>query len=319
MTITVTVTDIRTIADYVDPNSLIDVQAANELWMNFDDGSGNNIVRMDHDGNIVAYIDTPATPFTPFANDVLNGFVWYFRTNKLGKITASTASVAAEVTVSGIQGIWVSPFDGSLWCWTSGAPTTLKEINASGSTLNSYSLGVTPFDIEFDSSNNVWVTDSAATKTIRKVDRTGNTVTSYTLTTTYTLFFLAFDSGRNSIWIKTGGSVNGEIIEFDRSSTTPVQTVALNAAGFAVDPRLEYDAGRSILWFTNSTTDLVYGINTSDGSLFLSASVTNPTGPTVGYGSGNNAIYTVRDDGHVIKITWTTSSTGKLIPIVVNT
>ncbi len=274
--------------DYSDLDSLIFVPARNELWLFTYPSPGflNTITRVDPvSGSLIGYIDVGYEPYLPMRYDPVNQRMIVYiggGGGQLSVIDAQSADVIRTNAVASINGIWVDPLQGTVWITTS--PTsTLREIDpvtAIQPASRVFPLGVTPYDVAFDKDGLIYY-NSGGDKILRRVQNPSGSVQTFTLSTTYNISFMAYDSTRHGLWIKTGGTT-GEIIFWDINTQSITSTYALTGGGASFYSRIVYDSSRDVVWATNTATDKVYGINASDGSTYKSITLTDPTGPTIG-------------------------------------
>jgi streptogramin lyase len=196
--------------------------------------------------------------------DTVGGYVWGFNGvyNTIWRITTSDNSISQFTSID-VQNLWYDKTTGDLY--KGDADNFIYKLSKTNATVSaSLNTGAYVFDCAFDSDGNAWTT-STSSKVLRKITPAG-AVTSYTLSSTYNLSFIAYDSGRDSLWVSTGGSTLGELLEVSLVGAI-VQTLSLAPGTGSNYPALFYVSSAKEIWTLNPTANKINKVTTKTALL----------------------------------------------------
>lgn len=264
-------------ADGVIYNPLLD-----EIWMlNYD--SPDAIARLlPADGSLLGFVTSPAYLSISMVYDPVDQMVWTSASGGYRGFDATDGTYVRFITGGSYSYVMnVSPFNGVLWDASGSASYGatngyLRKYDKVLNTYVAYLVSIAPIRIEFSNDGNVWMLANGASSRIklRRFNTASNTV-DYEVApaTTYGIGEFIYDKDRNSLWLCTGNTSAGEIVEFDLDSLTITRTVSLPNSSLIQSWLMAYDTARGVVWVGNNATGYATGINTSDGSIYQSVYV----------------------------------------------
>jgi hypothetical protein len=255
--------------------------------------------------------------YTPMIYDEFDRAVWAYAAggiNKIYKFDAGTGAFLFSASQTDNQGIYLNPFDGSLWIKNTNKVTQVNKDTGAAISVSA-ALGFNIYDLTFATENqgrrftpggdtfigNIYLTSNtvATNKNLYRYDRTSAGV-ELVYTDGSTLTNMAYDTTRNTIWILRNSATAMEFDPEFRVATGDTITMAVVPTGGVGS--FVYDANRDMLWASRSSTNTITGSAVSTGTVYktvsgltFSPTILQPTSFAM-FANGTNI------DGEVIKI-----------------